>query len=135
MAYVQWSSKYSVQVPEIDEQHKKLVDLINEMYDAMGEGKGGEMLGRVITELAAYTLHHFETEERLLLERRYPELDEHRQMHNWLASKARDLEDTYASGHIPTTIEVMLLLTNWLNAHIFEEDRKYVPYVVANVDA
>jgi hemerythrin len=50
-------------------------------------------------------------------------------MHDNLSKKARDLKETFDKGNKPTTIDVMLLLTNWLNAHVLEEDKKYEPYL------
>jgi hemerythrin len=128
MSLLKWSDKYSLNVAEIDEQHKKLVTLINEMYDAMQAGKGREMMGTVIAEFVAYTEYHFEAEERLLRRHEYPEYDEHKEMHDDLARKAHSLKQAFDEGNTPTAIEVMLLLTNWLNMHILEEDRKYKPY-------
>lgn len=132
MGYLKWSERYSVHVAEIDEQHKMLIKLINEMYDAMHAGKGHNILGTVIAEFADYTVYHFNAEERLLEQHCYPKFDEHKKMHEHIKEKARKLKETYDKGNKPTNIEVMLLLTNWLNAHILEEDKKYMPYVTKN---
>jgi hemerythrin-like metal-binding protein len=129
MGYLKWSDKYSVNVTEIDEQHKKLISLVNEMYDAMHAGKGKDILGAVIAEFVNYTVYHFNTEERLLQQYDYPRYNEHKEMHDNLSKKARDLKETFDKGNKPTAIDVMLLLTNWLNAHVLEEDKKYEPYL------
>ena len=128
MSYLKWSDKYSLNVAEIDEQHKKLVSLVNEMYDAMQAGKGRDMIGTVIAEFVDYTDYHFKTEERLLRQNGYPDYDEHKEMHDNLSRKAHSIKEAFDRGNTPTAIEVMLLLTNWLNTHILEEDRKYKPY-------
>ena len=128
MSYLKWSDKYSLNVAEIDEQHKKLVSLVNEMYDAMQAGKGRDMIGTVIAEFVDYTDYHFKAEERLLRQNGYPEYDEHKEMHDSLSRKAHSIKETFDRGNTPSAIEVMLLLTNWLNTHILEEDRKYKPY-------
>ena len=128
MSYLKWSDKYSLNVAEIDEQHKKLVSLVNDMYDAMQEGKGRDMIGTVIAEFVDYTDYHFKAEERLLRQNGYPEYDAHKVMHDNLSRKAHSIKEAFDRGNTPTAIEVMLLLTNWLNIHILEEDRKYKPY-------
>ena len=128
MGYIRWSEKYSVNVKKIDEQHKKLVSLINEMYDAMRAGKGKDILGAMIAKIVDYTVYHFNTEELLLQHYDYPEYNEHKELHDNLSKKARDLKETFDQGNKPTTIDVMLLLTNWLNAHILVEDKKYATY-------
>jgi hemerythrin len=133
MSYLKWSDKYSLNVAEIDEQHKKLVSLVNAMYDAMHAGKGRDMIGKVIAEFVAYTDYHFKSEERLLRQIGYPEYDEHKEMHDNLSRKAQSIKAAFDRGNTPTAIEVMLLLTNWLNTHILEEDRKYKPYAERKV--
>jgi len=129
MGYLKWSERYSVHVEEIDKQHQKLINLINEMYDAMQAGKGKEIIDTVIDEFVDYTVYHFKTEERLLHQHGYPKYDAHKGMHDNIAKKARDLKETLQKGNKPSNIEVMLLLTNWLNTHILEEDKKYAPYL------
>jgi hemerythrin len=129
MGYLKWSDRYSVQVVEIDEQHKKLISLINEMYDAMQVGKGREIIDNVIDEFVDYTDYHFNTEERLLLQYGYPSYADHKEMHDHIAKKARELKKTLDNGNKPSNIDVMLLMINWLNTHILEEDRKYIFYI------
>ena len=132
MGYLKWSDKYSVNVAEIDEQHKKLINLANELYDAMRVGKGKNILGNVIAEIVNYTVYHFNTEECLLKRCGYPRYTEHKEMHDNLSQKTRDLKEAFDNGNKPTTIDVMLLLTIWLNAHILVEDQNYAPYLHSN---
>jgi hemerythrin len=129
MGFLKWKNKYSVNVAEIDEQHKKLFDLVNAMYDAMHAGKGRDMIGTVVDEFVDFTDYHFKAEERLLLQHGYPDFFEHKEMHDTLVRKAQSLKEAFDSGHSPTTIEVMLVLANWLNLHILDEDQKYKPYI------
>jgi hemerythrin len=92
---LKWSDKYSLNVPGIDEQHKKLVRLVNDMYDAMHAGKGRDMIGTVIAEFVDYTDYHFKAEERLLRQNRYPEYDEHKEMHDNLSRKAHSIKEAF----------------------------------------
>ncbi|HXY55498.1 MAG TPA: bacteriohemerythrin [Nitrospirota bacterium] len=134
MGFLKWSKKYSVNVTEIDEQHKKLITLINEMYDAMNIDKGKDILGNVIANLVNYTVYHFNTEELLLQQYDYPHYKEHKELHDILSKKARNLKESFDHGKWPTTIDVMLLLTSWLNAHILVEDKKYEPYLCSKAN-
>lgn len=129
MGYLKWIDKYSINVPQIDEQHKKLFNLVNALYEAMHAGKGRDMIGTVIQEFVDYTGYHFNAEERLLLRHGYPDFSEHKEMHDALVRKAQGLKEAFDSGDSPTAIDVMLLLANWLNRHVLDEDRKYKPYV------
>jgi hemerythrin len=130
MTYLKWSDKYSVKVAEIDEQHKKLFSLVNDMYAAMHAGKGRNKIGTVIAEFVDYTDYHFKTEEALLRRHDYPEYEEHKEMHERLVREAQRIKEAFDSGKTPSAIEVMVVLTNWLNMHILDQDRKYMPYVV-----
>ncbi len=66
MAAFVWSDQYRVDIREIDEQHQRLFQLASGLNDAMGSGKGKEVLFRVFNELIAYTRTHFATEDRLM---------------------------------------------------------------------
>ncbi len=129
MELIKWKDIFSVKVSEVDIQHKKLIGLINQLYDAMRIGKGREVLGSVLTELVHYTIYHFSTEERLFREYGYPEYDEHKQIHDDLTRKAKELKESFDRGNKMITIDVMLFLSNWLNVHILEVDKKYSEFL------
>jgi hemerythrin-like metal-binding protein len=129
MGFITWHDHYSVNVPEIDDQHKKLIALANQLYDAMRAGKGLDVLGPVLTELVDYTAYHFECEERFLLQHGYPEHDEHKEQHDSLAEKARQFKDAFTQGQESRAMDVMLFLSNWLNIHILEVDKRYASFL------
>ncbi len=125
MGFIKWTSNYSVNIAEVDEQHKKLISLVNEMNDAMSVGKGRDVLGPVLTELVNYTVYHFTTEERLFQLYNYPDYEKHKKTHEDLTAKANKLQETFNAGNKTITIDVMLFLSDWLNVHILVEDMKY----------
>jgi len=129
MGFIAWNDLYSVNVPEIDDQHKKLIALANQMYDAMRAGKGRDVLGPVLAELVDYTVYHFEAEERLLRQHGFPEHDEHKEMHDSLAGKAKQFRDDFTRGQESRAMDVMLFLSNWLNIHILEADKQYASFL------
>ena len=129
MGFIKWNSRYAVNVEEIDRQHQTLIGLINTLYDAMNVGKGKDVLGPVLTEVVDYTAYHFNAEERLLRQDAYPEYERHKKEHDDLTAKARALKQEFDSGNHKLSIDVMLFLSNWLNLHILEEDKKFGPYL------
>ena len=129
MKFIRWKDAYSVHIEEIDEQHKKLIGIINHLADAMKVGKGRDVLDTVLKELVAYTEYHFGTEERLFQEHGYPEHEDHKQMHDDLVNKAQELKKAFDKGNTKISVDVMLLLSNWLNNHILEVDKKYTPFL------
>jgi hemerythrin len=129
VSLIKWSTLYAINIEEIDSQHKKLIELINRLYDAMKAGKGKDVLAGVLTELVDYTAYHFESEERLLLQHDYAEYEAHKLIHEKLTSRARELKDQLDRGNNLITMDVMLFLSNWLNVHILEVDKRYGPYL------
>ncbi|MGB8773830.1 MAG: hemerythrin domain-containing protein, partial [Terriglobales bacterium] len=68
----QWNPSYSVKVYALDAQHKKLFDIIRELYTAMSSGHGKDAVGDVLRRLIDYTVQHFAAEEKLMAEHAYP---------------------------------------------------------------
>lgn len=129
MALMNWESKFSVGIKEIDDQHKKLFDLINSLHDAMKAGKGKDALGKVLIELVNYTVYHFGTEEKLFQKYAYPETTAHKKEHADLTKQATELKAKFEKEGGAITIDVMNFLRDWLNNHILKIDMKYVPFL------
>jgi len=129
MPFINWDSKYEFGIQEIDNQHKKLADLINKIYDAHNEGHGRDVLGSVFIDLVFYTKIHFNKEENYMEEANYPNLDEHRKLHRELTDQVHQLEQKYKSGDLNIDNKLLDFLKDWLTNHILKEDKKYVPYV------
>lgn len=125
MALINWSDSYSVKVKEIDNQHKKLVELINLLHDSMKEGKGKEALDKVLDELVKYTVYHFSYEERLFEKYGYPEAKIHTRQHNDLIEQVKKFVKDFESGKSILAMEVMNFLRDWLMKHISGDDKKY----------
>jgi hemerythrin len=129
MGIIKWNSDYSVNISEVDEQHKKLIGLVNEMYDAISIGKGREVLGPVLTELVSYTGYHFTTEERLFQQYGYPDYETHKKLNDDLTARTKKLQQAFERGNKMIAVDVMLFLSDWLNVHILNEDKKYAPFL------
>lgn len=131
MAVFVWKDAYSVQIKEIDDQHKKLVGLINKLDSAMLEGKGRQVMGSILKELIGYCQTHFATEERLMKTHGYPEYQEHKTKHEKMTRKVLDVQKQYETGSVAITIEVMKFLQDWLDKHILGTDMKYAPFLLS----
>jgi len=84
---IQWESKYETGVEEIDNQHKKLVGMINELYSAIKSGEGKKVLDKILQELASYVDIHFGTEEKYMEEFNYPGYLSHKREHDNFTEK------------------------------------------------
>ena len=129
MPLLSWKDDYSVKIKEVDEQHKKLIGMINDLHEAMTQKKAKEVLGDVLKKLADYTVFHFSTEERLMRSNGYPEYEEHRDKHQKMTTKVLALQDELKQGKITLSMEVMDFLKNWLDKHILGTDKKYSPFL------
>ncbi len=125
MPYIDWNDDLSVLVKSFDEQHKKLISLINKLYDAMKERKGREILGEILNELIEYTKFHFKSEEDLMLKYNYPAYNEHLEEHSKLTKEVLLFKEKYEKRDIFISSEVLLFLKDWLTHHILETDKKY----------
>jgi len=132
MGFMDWNEKLATGVKECDDQHKKLVSLVNDLYDAMKQGKGKEVLDKMLDELVKYAGYHFTTEETLMTKYGYPasELSAHKREHEAFKSKIKEFLDKKAKGEVTLTVEVMTFLKDWLVKHIMGTDKKYGPFLV-----
>ena len=133
MEWIKWSNQYSVNVKKIDEQHKKLVEMINELYNAMSnEGKGNDVLGKIIERLAEYAVYHFGTEEDLFKKFTYPGYAAHKTEHEGFVAKVVDFQDKFNKKTVLLTIEVLQFLKDWLLNHILKTDKTYTSFLNQN---
>ncbi len=129
MALLEWSDKYSVNIKEMDEQHKKLFNMINELHDAMKGGRGKEALGGIFTGLIQYVGTHFAAEERLMSAHAYAGYVAQKAEHDKLIKRALELQKNFQEGAPVVTVEVMNFLKDWLQTHILGSDKKYGPFL------
>ncbi len=125
MSLITWTNDLSVAVPEMDRQHKKLVDMINNLHDAMKSGQGREVLAKTLRDMVAYANIHFQHEEKMLETAGYSDLAAHKKMHESFRVKADELIAASQSGAQTVTYQVMKFLSNWLVEHINGADKKY----------
>jgi len=128
MALIDWNSNFSVNVEEIDQQHKKLIAIINELNEAMKQGKGKEVLGKIVDHMTSYTVTHFKTEEDYFARFSYPDAGNHKKEHASFVTKASELRKDFGNGKITLSIDVMEFLSKWLKDHIMGTDKKYAKF-------
>lgn len=127
MAYMEWSRELEFGLPVIDTQHKRIVEMINELAHAMQTGNDKETQ-HVMEGLLNYTVTHFEFEEDLQEKAGYPFLKAHRRIHEIFMKKVAAIRERAAHGE-NIAPELMKLLNGWLVNHINSEDRDYVEAV------
>ena len=130
MSLMEWNESMSVGVAQFDDDHKKLIVLINELFDAVQAGRGRQALGGVLDELIEYTKTHFCHEEYQLRTLGFPGYEDHKKEHDALAARALDIQRKYHAGATSMlSMELMNFLKSWLVHHIQGIDSLYVAFV------
>ena len=122
MALFTWSDEYSVGNQFIDGDHMKLVKLVNDFHDAMQQGRGNEVTGKVLHNLVIYTREHFSREESEMQRIKYAHFLKHKHEHDKLLKEVADLQTSFQNGKSMLTITISKFLKDWLINHIKQTD-------------
>jgi len=130
MALFVWNDSYSVKVNRCDQDHQKLFSILNSLHEAMRVGKGSAIIATVLDELSDYTNVHFQAEEGLLQQSKYPGLRPHQAEHKKFVDRINEFQTDLSAG-IGTSISVVEFLKDWLATHIKKIDQQYSAHLNA----
>ena len=125
MFFIAWDPKYELGIKSIDDDHQKLVSMIDELLGALSQGKGRSMITPILKKLEDYTLFHFRREEFFLKCAKYPELEGHILEHRHFIDKIKEIKEKSLLNDATVAVELMKFLQEWLINHIQVTDRKY----------
>ena len=123
MALMTWDDSLSVGIADIDAQHHRLVELLNQVHHSSTSGKGDDTVRAVLEGLAKYTVEHFAFEETLYTKHSYPELKAHKDAHEKLVARVVSFMEEWKAGRATVGTELFMFLRSWLNGHIRGSDR------------
>lgn len=126
-ARVEWREEFSLGIVPIDDDHKRLIRIINRAYTLAENGANHEALADILSELLAYTRDHFRREEEVMGICGYPGLANHCQVHQLLTKQVEDKHRDFERGCLSIQ-ELVAFLTNWLIDHIQGMDQAIIPY-------
>ncbi|NLY74586.1 MAG: bacteriohemerythrin [Firmicutes bacterium] len=130
MIFVRWvDEKYSVNIGEINQQHQRLIGIINEVYQAKVENQNRNTIAGILEKMVDYTKTHFQTEEELMAEHDFPELEPHRNAHQFFVTKVGEFSRKFSMNDDSIIEEMLDFLKEWLLKHIMEMDKRYAPYL------
>lgn len=126
VTFITWKDFYSVGCRELDEQHKQILGIINNLYSALQSGTERENVKGLLDQLVQYTVDHFQHEEELMKEWGYPEVDQHGAIHERMTRKTIDLRKRFGtvSGQ-----DLLIFLKEWWINHICGNDKQYSAYI------
>ncbi len=123
--FMEWGPQFVVGVQIVDEQHQKLLNMVNSLYESLQSGRDKDYLKRLLYDLIDYTAYHFKTEEDLFDKYQYPESDIHKKIHEKLVKKVLDFKERVDSGEALISHDLMNFLKEWLVNHICITDKKF----------
>lgn len=135
MTFMPWSSSIAVGLHDVDEQHRWLVDCINELHTLLHKQQPGPApdacgTGTLLEGLMDYTMNHFIVEEELLERYGYPDTALHKAQHNKFTSTIMNALTAFEDGQ-RVSHDLLEFLKHWLTHHIMRIDKAYVPYLRA----
>jgi hemerythrin len=128
MAQFVWKESFSVNVELMDEQHRHLLTLLNQIEDAAGRKSSDDTVGRTIDSLAAYAREHFNAEVKILKSCQYPEIELQLRQHDFFVKQVEEMKATSSSLHLSSVVS---FLRDWFIHHISLEDKKYGEFLNA----
>ena len=124
MKDIVWDDVLSVSVKEIDEDHRKLVNIFNILNHSVVQKESPDYLAAVLEELINCTVWHFSHEERLMLKYGYEEIEEHKAEHRELINRVKNLQQQILQSDKPVSDEDVEFLEGWLTEHILTADMR-----------
>jgi len=131
MTLMTWGPMLQLGYGDIDVQHKRLVELVNSLDDAMRAGKGRDVLGGVLDELIKYTQFHFAFEEKLMDKYAISTTVAHKAEHQKLIAEVGAFQTKFEAGSASVSTELMSFLRTWLSDHILKTDKALAKELLA----
>ncbi len=128
MAYITWVREWNTGISAIDRQHRRIVQLINDLYQAQGSGGTREVVEEVLNDLIDYIATHFVFEEELQVQSGYPFANAHRRLHQMFTEKVMGYKARFVAGE-DIVGDLVEMLEKWLENHINIDDVDYAPLV------
>jgi len=127
--FLEWDEKYSVKVKRLDDQHKILFNIINDVSEAMDAGEGNQVLGDILDSMASYSKVHFFSEEKFMQDCDYPDLDKHKKEHQYFVTRVQGFKKNLEDEKNALSKDVIDFLKTWLTEHILVKDAKYSTFL------
>jgi hemerythrin len=132
MASMMWHESYSVGVKILDQQHKGLMDLVNQLSDLDPNVVSKGEIFSTLNALVKYAQMHFDTEELLMAKFKYPKLTEHQAEHTTFTTDVFKLAEKLEKNDPNIQRKIVDFIKIWYVSHILKTDREYKDFFKAN---
>ena len=129
-SYIVWKDEYSVGLDSIDQQHRKLINLINQLMTAVDYSTGEEFEREALADVVEYTKTHFTYEEGLMEDNGYPDFEAHKAQHKVMLAEVEVVLAEYEKDHDAAMQHALNFLKEWLITHINGTDKQYSSFLI-----
>lgn len=129
MEFFEWDEKYSTKIQEFDNDHKKLLELFNGVYQQVFECEDLEeernLTNKTLIQLLEYVKYHFTAEEELMIKFNYPSYVEHKKEHEYYIEEVNKFVQQHNNGVAALSFPTFMFLKDWITKHILGRDKDY----------
>lgn len=129
MAYFEWADDMIIDGGVIDQEHRVLVDLVNELHTATSQGMGKTVVASILRRTIDSTREHLTHEEDIMAREGFPGLEKHKLRHQEFMDSLYDLERRLQTGGITVAAQLSRVLRDWLSLHIRRGDKELRRFV------
>ena len=126
---VQWTAAFEIGVPEVDAQHRRLIEALGDFLEALRTGGTRERVSELLVFLASYVFEHFDCEEELMRKVGYPGLAAHQREHEGYRRRVRALIAHVRSAEAVLTLPLAAFVSEWIQDHILGSDRQIAAWL------
>lgn len=132
-----WNNDLVTGIAKMDEQHRILVNSINEANTRLANNFSADILNQITRDLLSYALYHFETEEELMREFGYTEArnsdcETHQRQHRDFSNKVVEVREGIKAGNLISREDLLSFLNDWLVNHILKTDKRLAEFILIN---
>lgn len=127
---LRWDEKYNLGNEKIDAEHHIFLGLVIEFESLDAQGASQDKLARTLKEITKYAEFHFLSEENLMIDCNYPNLEQHKKLHRHLVAALEDQLFKFNNGTCSPG-QVFNFLFQWFATHTSSEDKKLVSFIGA----
>ena len=124
MSTIVWRDEYNINVAELDAQHRRIAELVNALHEVVSTQQGKADVVVALQALIEYTRMHFRTEERLMQEYEYSEMEAHRQEHKDLLRQLDFIAHKLTGGVGPVFSADLDVSGDWVMIHLLGSDKR-----------
>lgn len=124
MSLLRWKDEYSVGIASMDDEHREMIDLINDVYAKLGDSPDAATIESCLEEIFSTISLHFALEERIMRDSGYDEYEDHKEDHEELLDEIRDLMDGFEANPKEGARALRLRLSDWFGKHFSSFDAR-----------